>query len=283
MRIRSTKPEFWRSERIASVDWDARLVLKGLESYVDDNGVGKDDLALIVADVFPRDLTRDPRETLARVADAISALHEAGLIWRYEDDGTNLIYVSWWESIQRVDRPNKPRFRRPDGTSAYGESKIGGSFATPSRDPRDSLATGTGEQGNRGTGEKDTCASADAERESASLDDDFAEWYATYPRKRGKGQAAKAYRAARKKTDAPTLLAAVQQQRPALTARGEEFCPYPATWLNGERWEDESGTSVRESERHLPNARDLEDAPGGMSDEESWQWMMAQRRKRAAQ
>lgn len=25
MRIRSTKPEFWRSERIASVDWDARL------------------------------------------------------------------------------------------------------------------------------------------------------------------------------------------------------------------------------------------------------------------
>jgi hypothetical protein len=48
MRIRSTKPEFWRSERIASVNWDARLVLKGLESYVDDNGVGVDDIALIV-------------------------------------------------------------------------------------------------------------------------------------------------------------------------------------------------------------------------------------------
>ena len=27
MRIRSTKPEFWKSRRIASVDWDARLVL----------------------------------------------------------------------------------------------------------------------------------------------------------------------------------------------------------------------------------------------------------------
>lgn len=40
VRIRSTKPEFWRSKTIASVSWDARLVLKGLESYVDDDGDG---------------------------------------------------------------------------------------------------------------------------------------------------------------------------------------------------------------------------------------------------
>lgn len=72
MRIRSTKPEFWRSERIASVNWDARLVLKGLESYVDDNGVGVDDIALIVTDVFPRDMLASPRETVARVSEAIS-------------------------------------------------------------------------------------------------------------------------------------------------------------------------------------------------------------------
>ena len=74
MRIRSTKPEFWRSERIASVNWDARLVLKGLESYVDDNGVGVDDIALIVTDVFPRDMLASPRETVARVSEAISHL-----------------------------------------------------------------------------------------------------------------------------------------------------------------------------------------------------------------
>src|SRR5690606_15527470 len=71
VRIRSTKPEFWRSERIAALSWDARLVLKGLESYVDDNGVGKDDISLIVTDVFPRDLVASPRETVARVSEAI--------------------------------------------------------------------------------------------------------------------------------------------------------------------------------------------------------------------
>lgn len=149
MRIRSTKPEFWRSERIASVSWDARLVLKGLESYVDDNGVGRDDIALIVGEVFPRDMLANPRETVARVSEGISQLSQAGLLWRYEVDGTRFLYLSWWESVQRIDKPGKGRFPRPDGTLNYGDSKIRESVAKC----RESLAPGTGEQGNRGTGE----------------------------------------------------------------------------------------------------------------------------------
>ena len=161
MRIRSTKPEFWRSERIASVEWEHRLVLKGLESYVDDNGVGKDDLALIVADVFPRDLSRNPTGTLQKVSEALSALSEAGLLWRYEADGTSLLYVAFWESVQRIEKPSKGRFRRPDGTSDYRESQIGASVPEYSRNPPGTLRPGTGEQGNRGTGEQGSSA-ADA-------------------------------------------------------------------------------------------------------------------------
>lgn len=151
MRIRSTKPEFWRSERIAALSWDSRLVLKGLESYVDDNGVGKDDVALIVADVFPRDMLANPRETVARVSEAVSELHRHGFIHRYEVDGTRLLYISWWEAVQRIDKPGKGRFPRPDGTMNYRESVIRESVASP----RESVAPGTGEQGNRGTGEKE--------------------------------------------------------------------------------------------------------------------------------
>ena len=153
MRIRSTKPEFWRSSRIARVDWDARLVIKGLESFVDDNGVGRDDLALIVGDLFQRDLVREPSRTLARVSEGIRELHEAGLLWRYEHDGTELLYVSFWESVQRVDKPQPGRFPRPDGTMNYKDSIIGESFANP-REASRGFAPGTGEQGNRGTGEQ---------------------------------------------------------------------------------------------------------------------------------
>ncbi len=153
MRIRSTRPEFWRSERIASVEWDDRLVLKGLESYVDDNGVGKDDIALIVGDLFQRDLVREPSRTLARVSEAISRLHSAGLVWRYEADGTRLLFVSFWDEVQRVDKPQTGRFPRPDGTRNYKESVIRECLANPREDSR-TFAPVTGEQGNRGTGEQ---------------------------------------------------------------------------------------------------------------------------------
>jgi hypothetical protein len=153
MRIRSTKPEFWRSERIASVSWDARLLLKALESFVDDNGVGRDDIALIIGDLFQRDLIREPSRTVARVSEGISELHRAGLIHRYDADGTPVLYLSFWESAQRIDKPQPGRFPRPDGTLNYKDSII----REPSRilaNAPPSLAPGTGEQGNRGTGEQ---------------------------------------------------------------------------------------------------------------------------------
>ena len=150
MRIRSTKPEFWKSRRIASVSWDARLVLKGLESYVDDNGVGVDDIELIVTDVFPRDMFAKGSETVARVSEAITELHRAGLVHRYEARGDKLLYISWWESIQRIDKPGKGRNPRPDGTLDYKESEIRESVASPP----ETVAPGTGEQGNRGTEEQ---------------------------------------------------------------------------------------------------------------------------------
>ena len=52
MRIRSIRPEFWASEDVAAMDWHTRLVYIGLWSYVDDNGVGRDLVPLIVAAVI---------------------------------------------------------------------------------------------------------------------------------------------------------------------------------------------------------------------------------------
>ncbi|MGO1320810.1 MAG: hypothetical protein ACTMIK_11240 [Galactobacter sp.] len=147
MRIRNTKPEFWKSRRIASVSWDARLILKGLESYVDDNGVGVDDIELIVTQVFPRDMFENHRETVARVSEGISELHQAGLVWRYTSETDSLLYVSFWEQSQRIDKPGKGRNPRPDGTFDYKASEIRESVAnTP-----EVVAPVTGEQGNRGT------------------------------------------------------------------------------------------------------------------------------------
>jgi hypothetical protein len=70
----------------------------------------------------------------------------------------------------------------------------------------------------------------------AGIDQDFESWYATYPRKRDKGHARTAYRSARKKTNAQTLLDGVKRYVEAKPP-DIEYC-YPATWLTGERWLD---------------------------------------------
>ena len=234
MRIRGTKPEFWRSHRIASVSWDARLVLKGLESYVDDNGVGKDDVELIIGDLFQRDLIREPSRTFARVSEAISELHQAGLLWRYEDEGTELLFVSFWETIQRVDKPQAGRFRRPDGTLNYKESSIRESLASP-REPSRHVAPVTGEQGNRGTDKKTRPTASPKD-----YPDDFLEWWEVYPRREAKGDAAKAFVKAKKVLPVPELIEATKRWVAANSDRELKFVPLPASWLNGKRWDDEA-------------------------------------------
>lgn len=175
MRIRSTKPEFWRSSTIGELDWDTRLVLKALESYVDDNGVGRDQLVIFCADAFPHDLAKSS-EVCAKVSAALSRLAEAGLIVRYTVNGEPLIYVRRWKQWQYIDKPKAGRYHRPDGSANYSDEvdeEIGAGqyvfdpivpakIRAHSRKVREDCAKSSGsyplnqsgEQGNRGAGEQ---------------------------------------------------------------------------------------------------------------------------------
>lgn len=71
--------------------------------------------------------------------------------------------------------------------------------------------------------------------------DGFEQWWSLWPKKRDKGNARKAYLKALKHADPQVLYEALVVQLGALKqaeSRGG-FCPYPATWLNGERWLDD--------------------------------------------
>ncbi|HLS01472.1 MAG TPA: hypothetical protein VK054_05740, partial [Beutenbergiaceae bacterium] len=142
MRIRSIKPEFWRSTDISNLSIEDRLLFIGLWSYVDDNGVGRFDTAIIAADLFAHDLARDPIETLSRVSTGCNRLAEQGLLTLYRSENQDFVFITNWEAHQRVNNPNKPRFPRPDAETA--------TLLRPDVDPKENLPPGTGEQGNRG-------------------------------------------------------------------------------------------------------------------------------------
>jgi hypothetical protein len=73
----------------------------------------------------------------------------------------------------------------------------------------------------------------------AERDRDFEEWYSAYPRRAGKGQAARAYRTARKFVSADILLDGVRAYARSVANADSTFTKYPATWLNGQCWLDE--------------------------------------------
>jgi len=238
MRIRSIKPEFWRSDDIDRLDWPTRLLFIGLWSYVDDNGVGRDRESDIAADLFSGDLSRDPRETLATVSGGLQKLSEGGQIIRYTVDGKSYLHITAWEKHQRIDKPAKGRYPLPTCDDATPRD----TFATPSRDPRETVAPGTEEQGNRGT---------DLSSDESDEPDLFADFYAAYPRHEGRRAAEKAWRAAIKRADPSAIMAGLERFQ---FSDDRKFTPLPASWLNADRWADEQTDNVRPIRPDDPHA-----------------------------
>ena len=77
--------------------------------------------------------------------------------------------------------------------------------------------------------------------------DDFAAFWAAYPRKIAKPAAAKAYARARKAgVPAQTILEAVKARRGGLD-RDTRFVPYPATWLGQAHWESDADADGKDT------------------------------------
>jgi hypothetical protein len=160
VRIRSIKPEFWRSDDITTLDLADRLLFIGLWSYVDDNGVGWDSLAHITADLFAADLVRDSSETFARVSRGLSKLAERGQIVRYkglttDEDATSrsLLAIVKWEKHQRIDKPGKARYTPPTRED-IASVVVREGVARVSRDGSDIPAPGAVEQWSSGAVEQ---------------------------------------------------------------------------------------------------------------------------------
>lgn len=94
MRIRTIKPEFFRSEQVASVSPLARILFQGLWSLADRRGRLEDRPRRIKVEVLPYDDIDVDRE--------LDKLQASGLIQRYSSGGMNVIQVLNFEKHQRI-------------------------------------------------------------------------------------------------------------------------------------------------------------------------------------
>lgn len=68
----------------------------------------------------------------------------------------------------------------------------------------------------------------------------FSTFYDAYPRKVSRRAADKAWSAATRRTTAEAIMMGLATQTAAgMFDKDKQFIPHPATWLNGDRWDDE--------------------------------------------
>lgn len=72
------------------------------------------------------------------------------------------------------------------------------------------------------------------------VNDEFEKFWEHYPKKVGKGQARLAFKSAIKKATLDELVLSVKSFSAIASKTEKQFIPHASTWLNGERWLDES-------------------------------------------
>ena len=110
MRIRTIKPEMFRSSTVTSWPVDVRWTFAGLFCYCDDEGRGRDDSFLIKADIWPR----DRRVTEAKINDWLALIAATAgddgtsPLCRYEVEGVHYLHLTK-PGHQKINRPSKSK------------------------------------------------------------------------------------------------------------------------------------------------------------------------------
>lgn len=241
-RIRTIKPEFWTSEQVMECSPNARLLFIGLWNFCDDCGRMTYSLKKIKAQIFPSD-----DFTAENIHGMLLELSTNDLIGFYAIENEEYLFVTGWHH-QRIDKPQKSKIPAPPqdhsktilGTFDVGMDLKGkeGKGKEGKRLSSDADASAGDDLGLVGGGYAANGRSRKPEKRD-ELEDEFAAWWLAYPKREAKGQARKAYAAARKKVSAEALLTAAQRAATLYASTEQKFIPFPATWLNGERWLDE--------------------------------------------
>lgn len=268
-RIRTIKPEFWSSPSTAQASAVARLAYIAMWNWADDYGRGTANLKELEGFIFPNDDVETLSQGNSRnFLDVVQEVADVFDVTFYEVSGRPYFVIHSWDRHQVTQRRAKSKFpplEEAETVLDLGSTGKSRKFLDAVKEVAANPRIGTGEQGNRGTGDIHTPSNADRELDDAASrsgapggacsaepsDRDrkrrsrystrFEEWYQHWPRKVGKREAARAFDAALKRVGFDELVDATKRHAEAWRQAGTEtrFIPHPATWLRRDGWDDE--------------------------------------------
>ena len=257
-RIRTIKPEFWRSPDVMELDNFQKLLFIGLWNLADDEGRGVFSPEAIAADLFLTEYSLSPHGVLTDVSNAFVMYSELDMVQLYSVGRRKYFQVQNWGKHQKINRPTPSKFPAPDqGVCIVQCEVIEDALDTHGGLTEDSVRTHDRNR-EQGTGNREQGTNTSSKKRN-DYPADFEEWYTIYPRHVGKADALKAWKAATKKISRDDLNEATLRWAQAYEASGKDpnYIPHPATWLRRGGWDDELPTP------ELPPARrkatDLDD------------------------
>ena len=167
------------------------------------------------------------------------ASHDIDAVVGADGVAVALVGVGWLEIDDENHVIHIPHFERHNGESAKARGLRAKRQAKWREKRVDVCVDTTAPLDKRRVDKSNTpCKSPKGDKPVVLYQQQFEAWWAVYPRRVQKAAAAKAYQQALRRTDAVTLLEATRVF--AVSPKGQgEFCPYPSTWLNQSRWEDD--------------------------------------------
>jgi hypothetical protein len=158
-RIRSIKPEFWRSPSTAKASPLARLLYIAMWNWADDYGVAEWTPRELLGFVFPNDGDIKNAELQSLCTEVATCFNTEF----YLINGRRYYCIPTWDDHQKNERRAQGKYPRPDHPDASVDAEIhqvtemrGSSVRTSGN-----TVSGTGEQGNRGTGEQGNSSSSE--------------------------------------------------------------------------------------------------------------------------
>ena len=105
-RIRTIKPEAFRSRTIKKLSYPARWTFFGLLVQVDDKGRAMDDIDLIRADVYPLEMDEVSAKDVEMHIEELSS-PSIDMVCRYSVDGQRFLHVINFGKHQRINRASE--------------------------------------------------------------------------------------------------------------------------------------------------------------------------------
>lgn len=245
------------NDTLAEVEPLGRLLFAGLWCIADREGRLEDRPRRIKAEVLPYDD--------CDIEQLLEQLEQHAFVHRYQVGGEQYIQIINFSKHQNPHKNEADSVLPGPEDAAFAQTPDKHNTSTVqvpdmhNTNPADSLNPHTDSlnmipssaQAHIGSEQPDQLPEEQRERATrrSSLGDRFEQFWESYPKKRSKGAAEKAW--AKIKPSEQLLgqmLDALERAKTSVdwTKEGGKFIPYPATWLNAKGWEDEYQQPTRD-------------------------------------